>query len=499
MPSGMLRFLVPPGKRFAPRLAEQAYMAGPDQIPWPCRIRLHDGELIVERNVADSGKFYIPWPVEGHGELMLSSATLMERERPYQLLVELARGKINQVRNQLADWQLIGMAVPGKVESALRRALQALARAVTSQHQAAKAAELADRAIVLALDAADLLVSSYVDQALAARHRQAQKLKTVIGANLGAQPLDMPMLAYYLKTFNAAQVPLPWRTIEAVEGSYRWELPDRQIAVCQEHGLALCAGPLVRLDRGSLPDWIYVWEGDFASIQSFVSDFMEKAVSRYKGKVQMWQCAARLNVASGVSLSEEQKLRLAVRAIEVTRAIDPHTPLLVRFDQPWAEYMGRSAPDLSPLHFADALIRAGLQLGAVGLEINMGYSPGSHPRDRLEFSRLIDLWSYLGVPLHLTLAVPSGESADPAVRGRPATMPGGIPGGWSPENQAAWIKHYLPMILAKPAVHAVFWNQLSDGEGAELPFGGLIDSQGAPKPGMSVVAALTRKHLESPS
>ena len=58
---------------------------------------------------------------------------------------------------------------------------------------------------------------------------------------------------------------------------------------------------------------------------------------------------------------------------------------------------------------------------------------------------------------------------------------------------------YEASYAGKPAVHAVFWNQLSDGEGAELPFGGLIDSQGAPKPGMSVVAALTRKHLESPS
>ncbi|HJT30996.1 MAG TPA: endo-1,4-beta-xylanase [Pirellulales bacterium] len=496
MPTGSLRLVVPPTARFSPRLAEQAYMAGPDQIPWPCRTRLMGGELIVERGVADSGKFHMPWPVEGHGELMLSTATLMERDRPYQLLVELARGKVNQVRNQIADWQTIGLAVSAKVEAAIHKAVETLARAVTSQHDIPRATELADRAIVLAHDAADLLVSSYADQALAVRHRHDTKLKTLLGANLGQERLAMPLAAYYLKAFNTAQVPLTWRTIEAGESAYQWDLSDEQFAACQEHGLAVCGGPLVRLDAAALPDWIYLWEDDFASLQSFISDFVEKTVTRYRGRVHLWQCAARLNVASGVSLSEEQKLRLAVRAIEVTRSIDPHTPLVVRFDQPWAEYMGRTAPDFSPLHFADALVRSHLPISAVGIEINMGYQPGgSYPRDRLEFSRLIDLWSYLGLPLQLTLTVPSGERAEPAGRGRAVPMAGMIPGGWSPENQAAWIKHYLPMLLAKPTVQAIFWNQLCDAEGAELPFGGLFDAAGSPKPGVAALTALRRKHL----
>lgn len=496
MPTGSLRLVVPPSARFSPRLAEQAYMAGPDQIPWPCRTRLNGGELIVERGVAESGKFHMPWPVEGHGELMLSTATLMERRRPYQLLVELARGKVNQVRNQVADWQSIGLTVSPRVESAVQKAVATLARAATSQHDLPRATELADRAIVLAHDAADLLVSSYADQALAVRHRQDTRLKVLLGANLGGERLDMPLAAFYLKAFNAAQVPLAWRTVEASEGTYRWELPDAQIAACREHGLTVCAGPLLRLDVPALPDWIYLWEDDFASLQSFISDFVEKAVARYRGQVDVWQCAARLNVATGVSLSEEQKLRLAVRAIEVTRSIDAQTPLVVRFDQPWAEYMGRTSPDFSPLHFADALVRSHLPISAVGIEINMGYQPGgSFPRDRLEFSRLIDLWSYLGLPLHVTLSVPSAERAEPTGRGKAVPMAGVIPGGWSPENQAGWIKHYLPMLLAKPTVQAIFWNQLSDTEGAELPHAGLFDAAGSPKPGLAALAALRRKHL----
>lgn len=472
-------------------------MTGPDQIPWTCRTRLQNGELIVERHVADSGKFHIPWPVEGHGRFMLATATLMQRDRPYQLAVELARGKVNQVRNQIADWQSIGLTVPGKVESAMHKALEALSHAVTNQNDPGRAAGLAQKAIVLALDAADLLVTSYTDQALAARHRSGQKLRTLLAADLGRHVLEMPLAAYYLKAFNAAQVPIAWRAVEATESICQWDLTDKQIAACRQHELTVCAGPLLRLDAGGLPDWLYLWEGDFNSILSFVTEFVEKAVTRYRGQVDVWQCAARVNVGEDLSLTEEQRLRLTARALEVTHELDPETPLIVRFDQPWAEYMGRTAPDFSPLHFADALVRSGLKLAGVGIEINMGYHPGgSYPRDRLEFSRLLDLWTYLGLPLHVTLAVPGGETKEPAQRGHLSPMPHSLPGGWSPENQAAWIKHYIPLLMSKPSVHGIYWNQLADGENEELRFGGLFEASGAPKPGLTALIGLRRKHLD---
>jgi hypothetical protein len=500
MPNGLLRMIVPPGTRLTPRLAERAYMAGADQIPWQCRTRLHDGELTVERHVTDSGKFHIPWPVPGHGEVMLSTATLMERDRPYQLLVELARGKVNQVRNQIAEWQSIGLVAPAKVEAALHKSLKHLSKAVTSQADAAKAAELAEKAIVAALDVADLLVGCYIDQALAARQRQSPRLQVLLGGALSCEMPEPPLDGQFLRSFNACIAPLVWRQVEATEGSYQWDVFDRQIEWCTRHGLAICAGPLLRLDALGLPDWLYLWEGDFNNIQSFASDYVEAVASRYRGKVQVWHCASRINVGDGLSLSEEQKLRLAVRAIEIVRDIDSATPLVVRFDQPWAEYMSRTAPDLSPLHFADALVRAGLQLSGIGLEINMGYYPGgSYPRDRLEFSRLVDLWSCLGLPLQLMLTAPSGQhlAQPPATaRGKPAPLIDAFPGGWSPENQAAWIKHYFPLLLAKPAVQGIFWNQFRDSEPSEFPFAGLVDASGAIKPAFTALAGLRKKYLD---
>ena len=59
-----------------------------EQQAWVAR----EGDcLIVSRSVKESGNVQVPWRMEGVGQLMTSSATLMERAAPYHLAIELAR------------------------------------------------------------------------------------------------------------------------------------------------------------------------------------------------------------------------------------------------------------------------------------------------------------------------------------------------------------------------------------------------------------------------
>ena len=153
------------------------------------------------------------------------------------------------------------------------------------------------------------------------------------------------------------------------------------------------AGPLLQLDRCATPDWLYLWEGDDDNLMSFAADYMRSVVTRYRGKVHLWQCAAA-ECCRMFSLSEEQRLRMAVLAIEVTRQTDPRVLIVLMVDQPWAEFMSESECDLSPLHFTDALVRAEIGLSGIGLEINLGCWPGGTAlRDVLEFGRLVDRWT----------------------------------------------------------------------------------------------------------
>jgi len=474
---------------------DRAYVSGLDQIPWPCRTRVRDGEVQVERQVGDSGKFQMPFPVAGHGEVMLSTGTLMIRERPYRLEIELARGKLNQIRNQVAEWQAMGLVVTPEIDAALRRAIELFSRSVTTQHEdLVRASALARDSIVASIEVGDTVSDCYAEQALALRHRQLVRLPTLLGLQLDARMLPPTALAYLLTAFNMVSLPLTWRNVEAVEGEYQWQVFDKQLEWFQAHGVQIAVGPLVPMSNLSLPDWLCLWEGDFEGLLKFAADFVSAAVTRYRGRVGLWQCASRVNVGDALSLQEEQKLQLAVRVLETTRKLDPDTPAIICFDQPWGEYLRKTEFALSPLHFADALVRSGLQLGGIGLEINLGYQPGGTPvRDRLDFSRMLDLWSYLGLPLHLMITVPSSNDPDPRARTIAQPQSGG--NGWTPEAQAAWVQRFFPLFLSKSYVQTITWNQFCDSDVHDFAHGGLFDASNAGKPAFNALAQTRKKHL----
>jgi hypothetical protein len=238
-----------------------------------------------------------------------------------------------------------------------------------------------------------------------------------------------------------------------------------------------------------------LWEDDFHALQTYVATFVAAAVERWRGKVNLWHCAARLNSASGLSLTDEQRLKLAVVALETVRKQDPRTPAIISFDQPWAEYMASAASDVAPLHFADALARANLGLSGLGLEIDWGYTPrGSLPRDPAELSRLLDGWSLLGLPLVVMLTVPSradaGESA-----GKIRALAGTHSPAWDAKQQSQLAAQLISTCMCKQSVQAVVWNQVDDAQPRGLPHAGLVDAAGKPKPILQTLAELRKKHI----
>src|SRR5262245_16182523 len=110
---GMMHFLLPDSltAEAAQELERACVAGGPDNMPWPTRVRVERGRLILGRDVDESGFLVVPWSVNGVGRLMTNTATLMERDAPYDLQLELARGKVNQIRCQVSDWRSVGLIV----------------------------------------------------------------------------------------------------------------------------------------------------------------------------------------------------------------------------------------------------------------------------------------------------------------------------------------------------------------------------------------------------
>ncbi len=489
---GTMRFRVFPAERITAEMVQQAYLSGIDRISWPVRAGVEGGELVLQRSVSDAANLHVPWRVEGHGLLTLASPSLIERAEPYLLPLELARGTVVQVRNQLSEWQVIGLVVPEAVHARLATAVKRLSWAAVEQGDAAASAGHAEESLRAALDAANLLAAAYAEQAMVVRRRNEGKHFGLLGGDLGVTLLDDPTSRQFLRSFNAAQLPICWRNTETTEGHMTWTVNDKQVEWCRKHGLKILAGPLLLLAGQSLPDWLLLFEDDFESVLECVSAFITAAVERYRGRVDYWICAGRVNAAEVLALSEHERLRLVVQTIELIHSLDPGTPTVVSFDQPWAEYMRQQHSDFPPLQFADALVRAGLDLGGLMMEINVGYQPGGTlPRHPLEFSRELDCWAKLGLPLWLSLSAPSGEHGDPLAQRR-ATMP---PGGWTPLAQQRWAARFVSLALAKPPVQGVIWNQLCDSKPHDFPHAGLFDADGQPKPALRMLAAIRKTRL----
>jgi hypothetical protein len=226
-------------------------------------------------------------------------------------------------------------------------------------------------------------------------------------------------------------------------------------------------------------------------------DHVRKVVERFRGKVHLWQVAARMTHGHALGLSEEGRLQVTAKAVTTVRELDPTTPIVVTFDQPWAEYLASEQLDLAPLHFADALVRADLGLSGIGLEINVGYHPGgSFPRGPLAISRLIDNWSLLELPLLVAITLPSSAADDPQANGRVEVL-SGEPDDVSLDSQREWVERNVPLLLAKSAVQVVLWNQLSDAAPHHYPHGGLFDAENNPKPALEALHAIRQKFLEA--
>ncbi|RPI86678.1 MAG: glycoside hydrolase, partial [Planctomycetaceae bacterium] len=351
------------------------------------------------------------------------------------------------------------------------------------------------QSLVFACRSADMLTRAYTQQRLALRHRQYTQLPTVLGCSLGDSLFNAVQQQQFLQVFSGAAVPLQWRFIEGQEGNYNWETSDLQIEWALANNLLIRGGPLLDFSVGGLPAWLAQWEHDFWNLQSFVCDFVETVVSRYHGRVRIWEVAARGNSGGELAMAEENRLTLVAKVLEVARRVDEDGQFLIRIDQPWGDYQARGQHKLSPLHFADALVRAGIALSAINLEIGVGYTPsGSPSRDLLDFSRMIDFWSVLGIPLQVTLAFPSATAPDPSV----TTDLDVDPGSWrlpvSEPAQAAWLEEHISLLLAKAGVVAVFWNHLADCQPHRFPHAGLLRPDGSRKPAIDSLQKLKHVH-----
>jgi hypothetical protein len=489
-----MTFQVPQGltSEAVRELAHACVAGGPDNMPWPTDVHLDNGRLVVRRNVDESGYLLACWEIENAGLLMGATATLMERADPYWLPIELARGKVNQIRGQEADWRAGGLQVPDELSRIIHQCSLSFGQAATSS-AFEEAAREAQAALKHAYQASDDLVRLYTDQVFQIRHQRQARLDSSLGCRLTKPPRSPEA---FTGAFNSAYLAAPWCDLEPESGNFRWEILDELVQWSESHQLSSTIGPLIDFSASRLPSWLWLYERDLASLAGFMCTFVESAVRRYRGRVRSWQLTSASNCAALLSLGEDELLWLTVRMAEAARQVDPGLELILGIAQPWGEYMALEDRTHSPFMFADTLVRSGLNLAALDVEVIMGVTPrGSYCRDVLELSRLIDLYALLGIPLRVTMGYPASQTRDSLADPELRVGAGKWKGDFIPETQEAWAESFGNLALCKPSVQAVHWIHDSDAEPHLFPNCGLFDGEGKARPALSALRSLREQHL----
>jgi hypothetical protein len=494
---GNLKFCVSDTAQIDSRVWQTAYITGIEGVPWHCRHQLTSDQFIIGRELDESGKVNIVWPTRTGGNLCLVTGSLRESSEAYGLSVEIARGTVGRLKNQTAEWQRIGMRLPDQffplAESATRSFLQCL----THKSDLTQQEKLAQSAIDDSIQASTVLCQAFSHQALTSRRQSEGPLTTLMGVGLPNQKALVDLLGNLDQALNLISVRPDMGSVERDSGRVDYDLFDAQVDWAVQKNLKLGVGPLVDFRTDRLPKWMVLLGEDYKSILHAACQHAENTVKRYRNRAQFWNCAAGLNSPNSMHWSDEEVLRMAVAVISTVRQADNRTPVLLTIEQPWSEYLRDNPNGISPLHFADALIRADLGLSGLALELAMDVWPGgSLPRDLIEVSRLMDRWAMLGLPLLVHLSSPTQAAAGTDLRVADWQIP--LNGSHS---KTAGSDAFVPpealiqLLVSKPAVHAVIWDQLTDQYPVATSCSGLFDRLGQPKRLLQNIASLRSNFL----
>ncbi len=487
---GEFRFRVPSEWQLDPYHANSIHIVGIDGIPWPCRISFGDDPvepetrklLTVSRNREESGKLYTIYPFAKRGELLICTGTLPSRDQPYELLTELARGTLNRIRNQISIWSEGGLDIPDSVNSIVKTATGLLSESILCQESVSKDGS-ARQSIELTMDAIFELSEVFGDQVSKFRRENDQMSTFWFGNQVGTQAQFDP--STHDTSFDLAQVSLAPDSETSINGA-----GGRDASGIEKR---IIVGPWLDASVGGMNERL-------TNLDDFLARKDHLLIEARQQLDEIPMTASLVHVVSGLNgighrnLSYPQQLQITVDMLRLVEESRVQLPTMVSFDFPWAERLVGAVGGVHPLQVADSLLRQGLEVGFLGLDISLDYWPnGSMLRDPLQWIDLVDIWSQLGLPLVLNLQLPTGLPDGPADDSRVDREVNCTLSNLTDDNRFRFLETVLPVMVARPAVHGVVWRQWQDGDDRRYKGGGLVDVSGNEKPILELIRRLRRQ------
>jgi hypothetical protein len=467
---------------------------GPESVPIPGDVVFRDGVLIVDRKDDHATGVSLLWDCGPHGAYQLETTRLQPRDKPYNLNVELARFRLMRIMQKQEDWNLFDFPKADKFSVRSSEAQNLFADALGKLHEPGEAAKLADKALAVALDLSEQLANFHSELLIGRRRAANGFVKHIFGCRVEPSVQNEKYKeALASDKFDYCVLPMSWKQLQPQENVFSTTALDEWVEALARKRMPTIAGPLIRLDEESVPDWMVIWEHDFDMLREMAYEFVQKVVGRYRRQVAAWNVVGGLETNSAFSLTFEQIIELTRLLISQVKTLLPSARTMITITHPFGEYHARSKASVPPMLYAEMVAQAGISFEAFALEIEMGVpDPGHFTRDLFQLSSMLDKFSTLGRPVFLTAVGASGRATpDPGGKVDPAAA-GRWRRPWDPQLQADWLEAIYHMALSKPFIESIAWANLAD-LSPSLPGGGLFDDMLRAKPSFQRLQLLREK------
>lgn len=481
----MLRFEVFHNGRPAETLdLAGAYLVGTDGVPLRSQLRLQRGQIVCEKRTAGPAGLVLPWEIPDLGRVLLETVRVPERDRPYNLHVEMARARLMRIVQKREDWGLFDYAGIEHIDREVQQA-QELFIAALKADESTRAAELAYQSLTLATRASEALAAFHADVFLQRRIQSGAFGRRVFGVVLDLNCRNETYLNRVVEGFDFVTLPIHWRDLEAKEQEFNWDPFDEWIDWLSKRRIPIKVTPLVAFNARNIPDWLYIWEHDFETVRDLTYDHIRRVVSRYATCVQAWDVVSGLHAENIFGFTFEQLMELTRMAGSLTKQLAPRSTTIVDLIAPWGEYYAENQHrTIPPMLYADMSVQSGITFDAFGLQFHFGAArPGMYVRDMFQISSMIDRFANLGKAVHISaVQVPSHSDTHAGYWRRP----------WDEQLQREWVETFYRVALSKPFVETVTWYTLYDRPAepdlpedslrATIPHTGLLRADMSPKP-----------------
>lgn len=483
------------GKRLTQFTPVSACALGQEGIPVGGDVFFRDALLTVARPDPQALGVALLWEDPEAGTYVMESARLKQRERPYVLNVELARGRLMRILQKMEDWNLFDYPRTEKLAARFKEAQLALASALAKLPDDPAGASLAgDTALRIGIEVGDELAMFHAELLLGRRRTAGNIARHVIGCRADPDIKDPAYREALVTGFDYAVVPFNWRHIQPREEEFVTAPLDDLLDALVARRMPVVGGPLVDLQESNVPDWMFIWEHDYDTLRDLTYEHVQRVVQRYRRQVSVWNVVAGLHAHTAFTLNFDQIIEFTRLLVGQVKAALPAARTLVTIRQPFGEYHSRHRSTVPPMMYAEMVAQGGVPFEAFGVELEMGVpTPGMFSRDLFQLSSMLDKFATLGRPLFLTgMCVPGRSYPDPTDQSEGRLDPSA--GGrwrrpWDENLQADWIEAVSRLALSKPYVESLAWSSLADLR-PPMPGSGLLDAKLQPKPAYHKVQEL---------